>query len=96
MGDDDDDQSPQDEGQRQRSRPRDRVHPYAQAPQKPLVPPIQPMVIQEPAAESDEDPGSSGRQQRSRSRERVPVHVPPYADEESAAVGTQGRMKSSS
>ena len=88
--DDDDNQSPQDEGQRQRSRSRDRVHPYAQAsqtppipvPQTPPVPPIQPMVIQEPFTVPDEDSGSSGRRQRSRSRERAPVHVPLYTDDE--------------
>ena len=44
------------------------------------------MVNQEPATEPDEDDGSCGRQQRSRSRERLPVHLPPSADEESAAV----------
>ena len=38
------------------------------------------------------DPGSSGGQQKSRSRERVPVHVPPSADEESAAVEPQCRV----
>ena len=92
MSDDDDDQSPQDGRQRQRSRSRDRAHPYAQAPQTPPVPPIQPMVIQEPATEPDEDPGSSGRQHRSRSRERAPVHVSPSADEESAAVEPQSRV----
>ena len=92
MSDDDDDQSPQNGRQRQRSRSRDRVHPYALAPQAPPVPPIQPMVIQEPATEPDEDPGSSGRQPRSRSSERAPVNVPPSADEESAPVEPQGRV----
>ena len=92
MSDGDDDQSPQDEGQRQRSRSRDRVHPCAQAPQTPPVPPIQLVVIQEPATEPGEVLGSSGRQQRSRSRERALVHVPPSADEESAAMEPQGRV----
>ena len=81
MSDHDDDQSPQDE--------------YIftdKAPQTTPVPPIRPMVIQEPATEPDEDPGSSGRQQRSRSRDRAPVHVPPSADEESAVVEPQGRV----
>ena len=50
------------------------------------------MVIQKPATEPDDDPGSSGRRQRSRLRERGPVHVPPSADEESAAVEPQGRV----
>ena len=79
MSDHDDDQSPQDE--------------YIfthKASQTPPVPPIRPMVIQEPATEPDEYPGSSGRQQRSRSRDRAPVHVPPSADEESAVVEPQG------
>ena len=45
------------------------------------------MVFQEPATEPDEDPSSFGRQQK-----RAPVHVPPSADEESAAMEPQGRV----
>ena len=99
MSDDDDDQSPQDERQRQRSRSRDRANTYAHAPQTPpipapqtqLVPPVQPMVIQEPFTVPDEDSRSSKRQ-RSKSRERAPANVPIYTDDESAAVEPQSRV----